>query len=391
MERELVARERVSERAVRAVRAVRANWSWRWRRPSLAPGTYSLRANARSTMPSSALLTAAPRDSAARRSRPHLCPERAPNPPPAARARARAAPGQWRPVRGEVPWPGRVKERLFSVHLDRRSAAEVEEVLCAAVFRSPSSAVGRWRLVVSGPIRSSRVPLERPVSQLHGGARIAALGLQGGAHHRRTPTNLGTQIDVMGCWCSDHRRSSTSEPISVGPAPECSARTGLSGGVSRLKLGPLAPALCPFVCAQARWKERSLRASISRLACENGANDWLLPLWGECAVAATSVAASVAGERGYCCCAVLCCAAVAAAGEEATAAATWRYRYIAQCFPSSCCSLSRFPVFQFCFGYSLAANKTELSNGGDNGGDFKAGKLLLRKQASTGCLKPFNG
>ena len=47
-----------------------------------------------------------------------------------------------------------------------------------------------------------------------------------------------------------------------------------------------------------------------------------------------------------------------------------------------------FPDFQFC---SLAANKTELSNGGDNGGDFKAGKLLLRKQASTGCLKPFNG
>lgn len=300
-------RERVSERAVRAVRAVRANWSWRWRRPSLAPGTYSLRANARSTMPSSALLTAAPRDSAARRSRPHLCPERAPNPPPAARARARAAPGQWRPVRGEVPQQGREKEWVFSLHYHRRSPAEVEEVLCAAVFRSPSSAVGRWRLVVSGPIRSSRVPLERPVSQLHGGARIAALGLQGGAHHRRTPTNLGTQIDVMGCWCSDHRRSSTSEPISVGPAPECSARTGLSGGVSRLKLGPLAPALCPFVCAQARWKERSLRASISRLACENGANDWL-PLWGECAVAAT-VAVAV-GERGYCCCAVVvpdCC------------------------------------------------------------------------------------
>ena len=272
------------------------------------PGTYSLRANARSTMPSSALLTAAPRDSAARRSRPHLCPERAPNPPPAACARARAAPGQWRPVRGEVPRRGRVKERLLSAHYHRRSPAEAEEVLCAAVFRSPSSAVGRWRLVVSGPIRSNWVPLERPVSQLHGGVWIAALGPRGGAHHRRTPTNLGTQIDVMGCWCSDYRRSPTSEPISVGPAPECSARTGLSGGVSRLKLGPLAPPLCPFVCAQARWKERSLRASISRLACENGANDWLLPL--------RRVRSCCHFCRCFCCwrtgllllcCAVLCC------------------------------------------------------------------------------------
>lgn len=149
----------------------------------------------------------------------------------------------------------------------------------------------------------------------------------------------------MGCWCSEHCPPAAPEPISVGPAPECSARTGLSGGVFRLKLGPLAPPLCPFVCAQARWKERSLRASISRLACENGANDWLLPT-RESAQLLPLLPLLLLLANGATV-VVLCCA-VAAAGEEATAAATWRYRYIAQCFPSSCCSLSNFLDFQFC-------------------------------------------